>query len=204
MNKSTLFGIAFSIVLIAIIGFIPNLYAQRTDGAEGSEYTKGDPILSDYGFDFGIDIGSVFTHTARHSNYDTGIGVGAHVEYFIDDYFALNLAFAYSHHSGTFGIDALNQFYLDVGPRARLIYDPMAFFLSLSPGFVFDKFGNPISDSAISFMIDFGAGMDLLVHKHITMGLTYKYHLVFDQNTSTAGIGTADFQSLMLKIDLVF
>jgi hypothetical protein len=192
----------FVLVMLTFILCSPALsIAQRTDGQEGSEFKDSSPTLGGNAVEAGLDVGTVFLHADRHSGLDTGIAFGGHVEYFLDDIFALNFAIGYSHHSGATG---MHNLFFDIGPRARLPIDPLTPFISISPGFVWQSFGGPVNDSVISFAIDFGSGIDLIVSEKITMGLTYKYHLVFDRDTSFPGVGTADFSSLMLKIDYVF
>ncbi len=198
MNRAKLLFVIF--LAVFLVGLSPAL-AQRTDGPEGSEYDPNEPVLLDSTWQIGVDVGSVFLHADNHNGYKTGIGVGAHAEYYIDDLFALNFSLGYSHHGGPAGVSGMNNLWIDIGPKGRLMWDPIGIFASISPGFVFQQFGNPIDDSAFSFAIDFGTGIDLLVHEHFLMGLTYKYHLVFDQAAGSAG--SADFQSLMLKIDFV-
>lgn len=198
-----LFAISIPILVLCFFAS-SSVFAQRTDGPEGSEYKPGEAVLKDVTWEAGIDIGSVFLHSDSHTGYKAGIGFGGHLEYFIDDIFSLAFSLGYSYHSGPTGADGMNNLWFDIGPRSRLLWDPIGFFLSLSPGFNLNKFGAPVNDSAFSFGINFGSGVDLLLSDAISMGLTYKYHLIFDTDTSTIGIGAGDFQSLMLKINFSF
>ena len=205
INSKIIFTLLLFTAFLLMTGPVPA--QNRTDGQEGAEYKGNSTRLSGgYGTEVGVDVGTVFLHAKNHENFQTGIAFGAHMDYFIDDVFALNFSFGYSNNGGKTGFGAMNNTFFDIGPRARMVFDPIAPFISVSPGFVWDKFGTPFNKSAVSFAIDFGTGVDLIVSDHITMGLTYKYHLVFDNNITSGGFsaGTADFQSLMMKINYVF
>jgi hypothetical protein len=148
-------------VALVVLGSSASGFAQsrgRTDGPEGSEYGKGgySSLGSGY-FSLAVDWG---TSIESDSNYSgTRMFVGGTLSYWGTDWFLVDLSGAYLFSSKKY--DVL------LGPRFRTATWPVSFNVGFKAGAIV------LPDNQVRFGIAPQAGFDLLVERHLILGISY-------------------------------
>ena len=158
------------LLLLSFCAFALPLSAQetgRTDGPEGSEYEKG-------GYPFGGPAGRFYLSGAFGSGFFEAPGGGSDETGFL---YAFGLGYE---RDGWFGLQGDYAYLADrkmsifsLGSRFTYPYHPFVYHCSVHAG-LYDP-----SAGESHFGLAPGAGIDLVVHDRVRIGLNYKHDFIF-------------------------
>ncbi len=157
-------GLWASAAAAAVLGFSAASLAQsrgRTDDPEGSEYGKGgyQRIGGAQQFSLAFDWGAaVESDTRRYGGAPLFFGLTA--SYWMTDWFLLDASANY--------LLSSKKFDLLLGPRFRTVTWPISFVVGLKAGPIF------FNDNSVRFGIAPQAGFDLMLERHVILGLSYE------------------------------
>lgn len=167
--KRILLTLALSLVLAGAS------YAQsgRTDGTEESEFGKG-------GYPFGgpqnriylnTAFGSGFFKNAGLNNTNTGFLYGIDLGFEIDQWLGIQAGYTY--------LSDRDMSIISIGSRFAYTFAPFVYHASLSAGLYAPQNGTR------NFGLAPGAGIDIMVHEKIRLGLDYKHDYIFTDSETT-------------------
>jgi hypothetical protein len=145
---------------LAVLGLSTPVFAQsrgRTDGPEGSEYGKGGYNRLGGNFSLAIDWGAAIESDNTYTGSPLFVGLTA--SYWATDYFLLDASANY--------LLSSKKFDLLVGPRFRTVTWPVSFSVGFKAGPIF------LPNNAVRFGISPQAGFDLLLERHLILGVGY-------------------------------
>ena len=179
------------IVLIAVLALATAAYGEaepgRTDGSEGSEYGKGGYWHNaQYGrfYPEGFIGSAVVDFEGEGLNAietsQTDIISGLNAGYMIEDWLAFQLGFAH--------ISDQDINFYSGGIRSAYTTEPFNYYFSLdaelySPSVGDDRFG-----------IVPGVGAEVILHKHLRVGLRFQHDFIFADETISINRFTAKVQ----------
>jgi len=166
-----------SIVLIAaLVCLAPaSVMAEetgRTDGPEGTEYGKG-------GNPFGTRLGRVYAGASFGSGFfslqgagrKTGFLYGVDLGYEMDEWIGLQAGYAY--------LADRDMSIYSLGTRLCYPWERFVYSISIQAGLYAPDLGER------NFGLAPGAGIDILVHDRVRIGLGYKHDFVFTDGRTT-------------------
>ncbi len=150
-----------SAVALIVLGSSATVFAQsrgRTDGPEGSEYGKGGyRRLGGEEFSLAVEWGAAIESDSGYSG--TPMFVGGTMSYWGTEWFLIDLSGNYLFSSKK--VDIL------LGPRFRTATWPVSFNVGFKAGPIF------LPDNRVRFGIAPQAGFDLLLERHLILGISY-------------------------------
>lgn len=167
--KRMLFTLAIALLLTGGA----NAQTGRTDGGEESEFGKG-------GYPFGEQRHRFYLNTAFGSGFfdktdlnhtRTGFLYGAELGVEMDEWLGIQAGYAY--------LSDRKMSIISLGSRFAYVFDPFVYHVSLNAGLYAPEQGDQ------NFGLAPGAGIDIILHERVRIGLDYKHDFVFSDNRTT-------------------
>ncbi|MDP6039015.1 MAG: outer membrane beta-barrel protein [Candidatus Latescibacteria bacterium] len=165
--------ILFTLTIALLLGGMAHAQTGRTDGAEESEFGKG-------GYPFGGPLnrvylntafGSGFFNTPGLSNTHTGFLYGIDLGFEMDQWLGIQAGYAY--------LSDRDMSILSLGSRFAYTFEPFVYHVSLNAGLYAPDNGER------NFGLAPGAGVDIIIHDRVRLGLEYKHDFIFTDNRTT-------------------
>ena len=161
------------LILALVLCAVPTTAQEtgRTDGSEGSEYTRGGyPFGTGGRFFFNGSFGSGFFDTPNLGN-KTGFLYGLALGYEMDEWLGIQGEYTY--------LSDRDMSILSLGSRLSYPWHPFVYHVSVQAGLYIPEVGSR------NFGLAPGAGIDIVIHERVRIGLNYKHDFVFTDNQTT-------------------
>lgn len=145
----------------------------RTDGAEESEFGKGGYPFGEarHRFYLNTAFGSGFFDKTALDNTRTGFLYGAELGVEMDEWIGIQAGYTY--------LSDRDMSIVSLGSRFAYVFDPFVYHVSVNAGLYAPKEGDR------NFGLAPGAGIDIILHERVRIGLDYKHDFVFSDNRTT-------------------
>ena len=163
----------FTLAIALLFGSSASAQTGRTDGAEESEFGKG-------GYPFGGPGHRVYLNTAFGSGFfdltdvnktRTGFLYGIELGVEMDQWLGIQAGYNY--------LSDRDMSIISLGSRFAYAFDPFVYHVSLNAGLYAPNEGSR------NFGLAPGAGIDIVLHKRVRIGLDYKHDFIFTDNRTT-------------------
>ena len=163
----------FTLAIALLLGNSASAQTGRTDGAEESEFGKG-------GYPFGGPSHRVYLNTAFGSGFfdltdvnktRTGFLYGVDLGVEMDQWLGIQASYNY--------LSDRDMSIFSLGSRFAYAFDPFVYHVSLNAGLYAPNEGSR------NFGLAPGAGIDIVLHKRVRIGLDYKHDFIFTDNRTT-------------------
>jgi len=165
--------ILITLTTTLILAGMASAQTGRTDGAEESEFGQG-------GYPFGGPLNRVYLNTAFGSgfyntsglnNTNTGFLYGLAFGFEMDQWLGIQAGYVY--------LSDRNMSIVSLGSRFAYTFAPFVYNVSLNAGIYAPDNGTR------NFGLAPGAGIDIIVHDKVRIGLDYKHDFIFTDNPTT-------------------
>ena len=163
----------FTFAIALLLGSGASAQTGRTDGAEESEFGKGGYPFGDSGHRVYLNtaFGSGFFDLADVNKTRTGFLYGVELGVEMDQWLGIQAGYNY--------LSDRDMSIFSLGSRFAYTYDPFVYHVSLSTGLYAPNKGSR------NFGLAPGAGIDIVLHKRVRIGLDYKHDFIFTDNRTT-------------------
>ena len=172
MKRTAISLLTLTLVICAIAMPAGAQETGRTDGSEGSEYGKGgNPFGSPAGrFFLSASFGSGFFDLQGTGN-KTGFLYGFDLGYEMDEWIGLQAGYSY--------LSDRDLSIFSLGSNLSYPWNPFVYSLTIHASIYAPDAGDR------HFGLAPGAGIDIVVHDRVRIGLNYKHDFIFTDNRTT-------------------